>query len=181
MGGGRNYAQLRDELQRREGGDFGYQHMNEAASQVAVGADGLEYRVSSRREIQRREGFAGRTELTGVGHQARAVMEGILLDLYALYPSAAVGGPGFMVGAGKGLQNSRVWAQMAADLFGCPIKITHFENAVWGAAVNAAVGVGAIRDVRDAFAAIEYSQELAPDASLAAQYRDLIAERLESV
>ena len=75
-------------------------------------------------------------------------MEGILLDLYALYPSAAVGGPGFMVGAGKGLQNSRVWAQMAADLFGCPVKITNFENAVWGAAVNAAVGVGAIRDVR---------------------------------
>ncbi len=181
MGGGRNYAQLRDELQRREGGDFGYQHMNEAACRVAVGADGLEYRVRSRREIQPREGFAGRTELTDAGHRARAVMEGILLDLYALYPSVAVGGPGFMVGAGKGLQNSRVWAQMAADLFGCPVKITNFENAVWGAAVNAAVGVGAIRDVRDAFAAIEYSQELAPDATHAAQYRDLIAERQASV
>ncbi len=178
MGGGRNYAQLKDELQRREGGDFGYSHMNEAAAQVAVGADGLEYRVRSRRETQRREGFGGRTELTGVGHQARAVMEGILLDLYALYPSAAADEPGFMVGAGKGLQNSRVWAQMAADLFGCPIKITHFENAVWGAAITAAVGVGAIRDVRDAFAAIEYSLELAPDAAHAAQYRDLVAERL---
>lgn len=179
MGGGRNYAQLKDELQRREGSDFGYPQMNAAAAQVSVGADGLVYRVGSRGEGQRREGFAGRTEWTGVGHRARAVMEGILLDLVAHFPMTDVGGAGFMVGAGKGLQNSRVWAQMAADFFGCPLKITQFENAVWGAAVIAAVGSGAIGDVRDAFGAIDYSQELTPDAMRAAQYRDLIAERLE--
>ncbi len=180
MGGGRNYAQLHEDLQRREGMDISYRQMDEAAAQVAVGADGLEFRVGSRRAGQRREGFAGRTELTGIGHRTRAVMEGLLLDLYRLHPPLETGGPGYMVGAGKGLQNSRVWAQMAADLFACPIKITDFENAVWGAAVVAAAGAGAIADSREALATIEYSRELWPSAENSARYRDLIAARAKT-
>jgi len=66
---------------------------------------------------------------------------------------------------------------MAADLFGSPIRITNFENAVWAAAVIAAVGVGAIQSVRDAIATIAYSRELTPDAANTAKYRDLIAQR----
>ena len=50
-------------------------------------------------------------EMSRVGHQTRAVMEGILLDLHAHHPLLEASGPGFMVGAGKGLQNSQVWAQ----------------------------------------------------------------------
>lgn len=181
MGGGRNYAQLRDDLRRHEGSEISYREMDEAAAQVAVGADGLEYRVGSRRKIHRREGFAGRTELNGIGHQTRAVMEGILLDLYEQRPLAAASGPGFMVGAGKGLQNSQVWAQIAADLFGCPLKITDFENAVWGAAVIAAVGVGAVRDLRDAITLIAYSRAFYPDAANTVKYCDLIAQRSQAI
>lgn len=180
MGGGRNYARLREALCQRAGADISYEQMNQAAAGTPIGAGGLVYRVGSRRDSDGREGFAGRTELCSIGHQSRAVLEGVLLDLYAHRPPASAGGPGFMVGAGKGLQNSQVWAQMAADLFDCPIKVTNFENAVWGAAVIAAAGVGAIRDVREAFGAIEYSRELAPDAARTAQYRDLAAERLAS-
>jgi L-xylulokinase len=139
------------------------------------------YRVGSRRETHLQEGFTGRTELSSIGHQTRAVMEGILLDLHAHRPPLVAGGPGFMVGAGKGLQNSPVWAQMAADLFGCPIKVTNFENAVWAAAVMAAVGVGAIQSVRDAIAMIAYSRELTPDAANTARYRDLITQRSETL
>jgi xylulokinase len=181
MGGGRNYAQLREDLRRCEQGDINYRQMDEAAAQVAVGAEGLVYRVGSRRETHLREGFTGRTELSSVGHRTRAVMEGILLDLRAHRPPLEASGPGFMVGAGKGLQNSQVWAQMAADLFGCPIKVTNFENAVWAAAVTAAVGVGAIRSVRDAIAMIAYSRELTPDAANTARYCDLIAQRSETM
>jgi xylulokinase len=181
MGGGRNYAQLREDLRRCEQGDINYRQMDEAAAQVAVGAEGLVYRVGSRRETRLREGFTGRTELSSVGHQTRAVMEGILLDLHAHRPPLEASGPGFMVGAGKGLQNSQVWTQMAADLFGCPIKVTNFENAVWAAAVIAAVGVGAIQSVRDAIAMIAYSRELTPDTANTARYRDLIAQRSETM
>ncbi len=181
MGGGRSYAQLREDLRRCGQGDISYRQMDEAAAQVAVGAEGLVYRVGSRRETHLREGFTGRTELSSVGHRTRAVMEGILLDLHAHRPPLEASGPGFMVGSGKGLQNSPVWAQMAADLFGCPIKITNFENAVWAAAVIAAVGIGAIQSVRDAIAMIAYSRELTPDAANTARYRDLIAQRSETV
>ena len=132
------------------------------ASDVAVGADGLAFQVAPRDATGGREGFVGHTELQDVGHQARAVMEGVLLDLYRLRPPAFAHGPGFMVGAGKALQNSRVWTQIAADVFDSPIKITNFENAVWGAALIAAVGVGAVSDVGDAIATIEYSLEVGP-------------------
>lgn len=177
MGGGRNYAWLRDELRRQHGADFGYRQMDELAAQTPAGADGLAYQVLSRGEIHRREGFTGRTELTSPGHRTRAVMEGILLDLVAHRPPPAAAGPRFMVGAGKGLQNSRVWAQMAADLFDCPLKVTNFENAVWGAALNAALGAGAVADVRAALATITYEREILPNAAQAAQYRALLAAR----
>ncbi len=180
MGGGRNYAQLRDALRVREGRDFGYRQMDALAADVAVGADGLVFQVSSRLDQQRQEGFSGRTDLRDPGRQARAVMEGVLLDLYALRPPTHGGEAGFMIGAGKGLHDSQVWAQMAADFFACPLKITNFENAVWGAALMAAVGAGVVQDVNQALATIEYSHEWAPNAAHSAQYRDLIAQRLEA-
>jgi xylulokinase len=173
MGGGRTYAQLRSTMQGREGREIGYPEMDALASRVPVGADGLAFQVPARGAAGGPEGFAGRTELQDVGHQTRAVMEGVLLDLHRLRPPTFADGPGFMVGAGKGLQNSRVWAQMAADIFDCPLKITDFENAVWGAAVIAAAGAGAIADVRDATATIGYSREFSPDGASAAQYRKL--------
>lgn len=177
LGGGGSYAQLRSVLQRRAGRDIGYEEMNELAAQVPVGADGLAFQVAARGAPGGRQGFVGRTELQDVGHQSRAVMEGVLLDLYRLRPPTFENGPGFMVGAGKGLQNSRVWAQMAADVFDHPIKITNFENAVWGAALIAAVGAGEVSDMRVALATIEYSREVAPDPVHAAQYKNLIAAR----
>ncbi|WP_423224548.1 xylulokinase [Candidatus Amarolinea aalborgensis] len=178
MGGGRNYAQLRDALRAHEGQDFGYRQMDALAAQTAVGADGLVYQVRSRFDQQRQEGFSGRTDLRDPGCQARAVMEGVLLDLVALRPPTLGSKAGFMIGAGKGLLDSRVWAQMAADFFACPLKITNFENAVWGAALTAAVGVGAVQEVNQAVAAIEYSLEMAPNPVHSAQYQDLIAQRL---
>jgi xylulokinase len=176
LGGGRSYELLRSALQSREGREVGYREMDELATGVPVGADGLVFQVAARGAIGSCDRFGGRTELQDIGHQARAVMEGVLLDLYRVRPPTLTDGPGFMVGAGKGLQKSRVWAQMAADLFDVPIKITDFENAVWGAAVIAAMGAGAIPGLADATAAIEYSRAFSPDPANAAQYSRLIHE-----
>lgn len=181
IGGGRNYAALREELQNREGRAIRYEEMNEAASAVAPGADGLVYHVCARREAHHPDGFEGRTELTDIGHMSRAVMEGVLLDLYLMRPPPAPpGGRGetrVMIGSGKGLQNSQVWAQMAADMFDQPIKITHFENAVWGAAVLAAQGVGLISDLNEAASSICYTREVEPNPRTAAQYHAILSER----
>lgn len=181
-GGGHLFAALRDALEKREGRNVGYEEMNEAAGAVAPGADGLVYHVRARRESHHPDGFEGRTELTDVGHMSRAVMEGALLDLYLMRPPSPPPAPpggrgetGVMVGSGKGLQNSVVWAQMAADMFGQPIKITHFENAVWGAAVLAARGVGFISNFQEAAHSIRYTREVEPNPANAARYRQLLA------
>jgi len=171
FGGGHNFAALRLALQKREGRAISYAEMNEAASRVAPGADGLVYHIATRRQPNRPDGFEGRLDLTDIGHQSRAVMEGVLLDLRQMRPAASAGGAGFLAGSGKGLQNSAVWAQMAADMFGQPIKITNFENAVWGAAVLAALGVGLISNAQEATSAICYTQEFAPNPALVERYR----------
>ncbi|MGE5603749.1 MAG: xylulokinase [Nitrososphaerales archaeon] len=173
LGGGRSYEELRSALSRREGREVSYREMDELAAGAPVGAEGLAYRLASRGAVGSRDEFVGRTELQDIGHQARAVLEGVLLDLYRVRPPTLREGPGFMVGAGKGLQKGQVWAQMAADLLDLPLKITNFENAVWGAAVMAAVGAGAISDLRDATATIEYSREFSPNPIAAAQYKYL--------
>lgn len=170
FGGGHNFAALRLALQKREGRPISYAEMNEAASRVAPGADGLIYHIATRRQPNRPHGFEGRLELTDIGHQSRAVMEGVLMDLRHMRPASGAGGAGFLAGSGKGLQNSAVWAQMAADMFGQPIKITNFENAVWGAAVLAGLGVGLIQNLQEAAAAIVYEKEFAPNPAVVEQY-----------
>lgn len=179
LGGGRNYAELKSALQRGGYQDITYRQMDDSASQVAVGADGLQFHIRSRSKRRRQEGFSGNTAMRSVGHQARAVMEGVLMDLFMLCPPLDKMQP--MVGSGNGLHGSRIWGQMAADFFDCPIRVTHFESAVWGAALLAAVGVGAVHSLDHAVRTIEASQELMPDAARAAQYQTMKVERLECV
>lgn len=180
-GGGRNYAQLKDQLQRSGAADVSYRAMDALASQVAIGAEGLQYHVRSRSKVHRQEGFSGRTDLDSIGHQARAVLEGVLMDLYMLCPPVDGREVAWMTGAGNALQSGKVWGQMAADFFNRSIKITGFENAVWGAALMAAAGVGAVQDVHAAVETIEYSREFRPDPRAAAAYQQVKAERLECV
>jgi xylulokinase len=177
LGGGVSYATLREALAGREGRDVSYGEMNELASRVPPGADGLAFQPAGRSATGRPEGFAGRTELRDIGHLARAVLEGVILHLHALRPPTLAEGPGFMVGAGKGLQNGATWSQIAADVFDCPLKVTNFENAVWGAALLAALGTGAVSDAAAALSTIQYNREYVPNAADAARYRDLIAQR----
>ena len=86
-----------------------------------------------------------------------------------------------MVGAGKGLQRSSVWSQVAADIFGKPLRITHFENALFGAALTAAVGVGAIEKLEAGVGSIQYDQQIFPQAEVAAQYQGEVIDRWRSV
>jgi xylulokinase len=179
LGGGRNYAQLKRELQRSGEPDLTYLEIDELAAQVAIGADGLQFHIRSRSKRHRQEGFTSNTDMRSIGQRARAVMEGVLMDLYMLCPPTDKSG--LMIGSGNGLHGSRVWGQMAADFFACPIRVTNFENAVWGAALLAAVGVGLLPDLDEAVKSIKASREFEPNAANAAEYQQIKAERLECV
>ena len=70
-----------------------------------------------------------------------------------------------ILGAGKGLQNSRIWSRITADLMGKPIRISGFENAVFGAALMAAYGLGAFENLETPARAITYNSEVTPNVS----------------
>jgi xylulokinase len=177
LGGGGSHAGLRRLLSQRAGRDVTYGEMDELAGRVAVGADGLAFLPAVRDLPARPEGFAGRLDFEDAGHRTRALMEGVMLELHRLQPPTLDDGPGFMIGAGKGLQYSSLWGQIAADVFDRPVRITNFENAVWGAALLAALGTGAIRDAAEAFSTIKYTGEFLPCAANTKRYREVIAER----
>lgn len=179
LGGGRNYAQLKRDLQHSGQSDLTYRMMDELAAQVAAGADGLQFHIRSRSKRHRQEGFAGNTAMGSTGHRARAVMEGVLMDLYMLCPPTDK--KGLMIGSGNGLHGSKVWGQMAADFFGSPIRVTNFENAVWAAALLAAVSTGLLPGLDEAVKSIKASREFEPNPANAAEYQQIKAERLECV
>jgi len=145
------------------------------ASQVSPGADGLVFCPGpTRTDPDRQMGFYGNCEYeSSIGHRARAVMEGVILDLYELYLRIQLHDVNeIMVGAGKGLQKSKIWPQITADIFGKPIRITNFENALYGAALMAAVGVGVLPDIDSGIRAIQYDRQVHPCSENSAQYQD---------
>jgi xylulokinase len=157
LGGGSSYQWLRSQIQHLERKDIDYPVMDELAALAPPGADGLFFCTGpSRQNIARRRGFFGNpARQNSISHRARAVMEGVLMDLFESYQILSTADRWeFFVGGGNSLQKSRVWSQIAADLFGKPVRITQSENALLGAALMAAYGLGFIENLDDSAQAI---------------------------
>jgi xylulokinase len=165
LAGGGSYQWLREEL-GEEGKQLDFHNMDMLAAEVNPGADGLVFCDGpSRQNPNRRRGFFGNMSRMGnVGHRARAVMEGVLMDLYDFYEVLRIDDNcDFIAGAGKGLQRSHIWPQICADFLGKPVRMTDFENAVFGAALMAASGIGAFGNMDEAVRSIKYASETIPE------------------
>jgi xylulokinase len=173
LAGGGSYGWLRDKI-REEGTNIEYFQMDELAATVSPGADGLVYCSGpSRQEPARIKGFCGNTgRMESIAYRARAVLEGVLMDLYAPYELFNGREGKFIVGAGKGLQKSRVWSQIASDLFGSRLYMTGFENAVFGAALMASPYVRDSGTLAETVRSIKYATEIIPDEPNLKFYRD---------
>ena len=174
LAGGGSYKWLRDEA-RRAGVDIDYCEMDELASQIPPGAGGLVFCSGpTRQNPERKRGFYGNTALeSSPAHRARAVMEGVLMDLYTPFQILREDDHcNFMVGAGKGLQKSRVWSRVTADLFAKSVRITNSESAVCGAALMAALGAGYIDNLDEPVQSIACQVEIIPELANARFYRD---------
>lgn len=175
LAGGSSYRWLRERIRESEKAVIGYAQMDALSSTVTPGADGLVYCSGpTRQNLHRRNGFCGNiTRIDSIGHRARAVMEGVLMDLYDAHEILRKDDRcGFIMGAGKGLQRSRVWSQISADMLGKPLRVTDFENAVFGAALNAAMGVGAFENLDGPARSIQSAAEMIPEPESAKFYRD---------
>jgi xylulokinase len=175
LGGGGSYQWLREQIEQAGGMKIDYQQMDKLAAGVPPGADGLFFCTGPTRQIpSRQRGFFGNIEKQiSIAHSARAVLEGVLIDLYASYEILRKDDQCmFILGAGKGLQSSRVWSQITTDLLGKPMRISGFENAVFGAALMAAYGIGAIDNLEESAQANEYAVDVTPNVEHAKFYRD---------
>lgn len=135
--------------------------LNEEAATVPPGAEGvtfLPYLQGERtphRDASARGAFLGLTLAHTRAHLTRAVLEGIcfaLRDSVALLQSLGVA-PAELLLTGGGARSAFV-RQLQADVYGLPVAtVDREEGPAYGAALLAAVGVGAYRDLTSAIAA----------------------------
>ena len=107
-------------------------------------------------------------------HAARAVYEGIMQSLYMCEAILSENGlPASRLTLVGGGAKSALWAQMAADMFGVPVRVhrTPREATSLGAALTAGVGIGWYRGFAEASACIRVQRELAPDMANHKIYR----------
>lgn len=164
---------LRDTL------DTTYESLAAQAGQVAPGADGLvflPYLAGERTphmDPSAAGAFVGLLLHHGIGHLARAVMEGVAFALAdCLDVAEQLDGKVETVTASGGALISPVWRPILADVFNRPLRVAEGENrAAVGAAFLAGVGLGIYTGVPEAVRVLrEPVQMVEPDRAIAAFY-----------
>lgn len=158
LGGGSSYNWLKDEIIKTAGIDISFSSMDKYAASVAPLADGLKFCTGpSRVNPERKKGFYGNIKhRADIGHVSRAVMEGVLSELFKFYRLFGGDKNNFITGSGNGMVKSKVWPQITADMFGKEVRISDTENAVLGASLMAAEGVKKINNFKDIFSSVNY-------------------------
>ena len=152
--------------------DLTYDELNDAAAEVPAGSEGLvflPYLTGERTphpDPLARGAFVGLTVRHGLGHMARAVMEGVafgLRDSVELMAAEMELGEVRVSGGGA---SSDLWLRIIADVIGLPVRVVGTaESAAHGAAMLAAVGAGAFDSVAEACeAAVELGEITEPGA-----------------
>ncbi len=131
--------------------------LDELAAVVPPGANGLvflPYLTGERTphpDPMARGAFVGLTVRHGLGHLARAVMEGVafgLRDSVGLMANVIEFGEARVSGGGA---SSEVWLRIITDILGRPVRVVSTaESAAHGAAMLAATGDGAFESVAEA-------------------------------
>lgn len=159
-----------------------YDLLTEIASQVPAGSDGLLFHpfLSGERapiwDANARGSFFGLTQMHTRAHMIRAVLEGIVYNLYTvlLALEEVVGQPKEILATG-GFARSQLWRQMLADVFETPVTIPQdFESSCLGAAVIGMRSLGIIDDFAVVKQFIGKTSTYAPDPKNFAVYRELV-------
>ncbi len=142
-----------------------YSRMDELAAEITPGADGLTfipYLSGTRVNPDLKASFNGLARRHTYAHLIRAILEGIVFELYYLYEKLTPDhhDDRHIVAAGGGF-SSPLWRQIAADIFGREVRTTECqEQAALGAALIAGIGLGYYSDMREACGKVEYKTEI---------------------
>jgi xylulokinase len=163
---------------------LGYDELAALAAATPPGAEGLlftPYLTGERTphlDPLARAAFVGLTARHGLGHMARAVMEGVVFALRdGLEIMRGLGVPAGEIRATGGGGKSPLWLQLQADIYGAPVAtLAAEEGPAYGAALLAGVGAGVFADVGAAVAAcVRVVGVTAPDPASSAAYADAYA------
>lgn len=152
--------------------------MSRIASKVPAGSDGLifiPYLSGTRVNPDLTASFIGLRRHHGYGHLTRAIMEGVMFELYHFYESLSdPSDTSPIIGAGGGF-SSELWTQIASDIFNKEIKLTVCqEQASFGAALLAGVGIGFYKSIKEACSMVRYKPETTkPDKENVKKYREI--------
>jgi len=147
--------------------------MNQIDS-VPLGADQLffhPYLVGERSPIWRADSkgsFFGLNLHHQNEHMLRAVLEGINLNLYAVYTaiSEVIDADAKEILVTGGFTQSEIWLQMIADIFGMDLMVTEVsENACLGAAVLGLYALGEIKSFSELSLMIPIERRIKPTKS----------------
>jgi sugar (pentulose or hexulose) kinase len=138
--------------------------MNKLAAETPSGAGGLRcepFFAGTRANPESRASWSGVSMNNFTpAHMARALLEGMARSFHGGY-EVIVAETGQtcrrLVGAGNGLRENALLANLVTEAFGVPLSLArHREEAAYGAALLAAVGAGIFPDVATAGGMIDY-------------------------
>ncbi len=126
--------------------------------------------------------FVGLSRVHGARHFARAVMEGVLLNLRRILAEFdALGVPYTRIIVSGGASRSEIWLQILADV--CHREVVTLkgsaEGGAFGAALAAGIGAGVWEHYSDVLDHMEEEQQVQPDPARAAAYERIYAAHAE--
>ncbi|MGB9596609.1 MAG: xylulokinase [Candidatus Poribacteria bacterium] len=155
-----------------------FKEMSSIASKIPAGSDGLAfipYLSGTRVNPNLTASFIGLKRHHGYAHLTRAIMEGVMFELYNFYERLSDTSDNYsIIGAGGGF-SSELWTQIASDIFNKEIKLTICqEQASLGAALLAGVGTGYYKSIKEACSMVRYKPETAkPNKENVKKYREI--------
>ncbi len=161
-------------------GALSYQQMNEKASEVAIGSDGLSilpFGNGAERVLQNKNigaHFSGLSFNThSAAHLFRAAQEGIVFSFqYGMEIMEQIGIQAKVIRAGKAnMFLSPIFRETLAGISGATIELYNTDGSI-GAARGAGIGSGYYASAKEAFANLKKLETVEPDLNKKAQYEE---------
>jgi len=160
--------------------DLSYEAMNELASKVAIGSDGisiLPFGNGAERVLQNKNIgslFSGiNFNIHGKGHLLRAAQEGIVFSFkYGMDIMKNIGIDASVIKAGKAnMFLSPIFRETLAGISGATIELYNTDGSV-GAARGAGVGSGYYKSFNEAFSNLKKLDVIEPNTQNIAAYQE---------
>jgi xylulokinase len=159
-----------------------YEQLTALAGQAAPGSKGLLFlpylatAATPRWNAEARASLVGLTFAHGRAEIARAVMEGVVLEIREIVERWHTAGLGVdCLRVGGGAARSVLWNQIQADVYGRPVEtLQSSESTVLGAAMLAGLGAGVYASLDEGVGAmVRVAAQVEPNAERHSRYTEM--------